>query len=249
MQSSQAQTASDGPSGATLIEENARLRGDLLTIASRISHDLRTPLGCIYTTSDALRETLGGAGSEQAVLPRAIIESADEMIRLLERVSFVLRASAKPLGKEVQPMGDSVLRAWQRLERRIDERHATLIRPEIWPAVFGVASWIEVIWWNLVSNALIHGGTEPQVEMGFAELDDGQQFWVSDRGPGVPVDARGRLFSPFESLHDRRGGRGLGLPIVRRLVELQGGRCGYEENPGGGARFRFWLPKAPGAQG
>src|SRR5215472_13534040 len=80
-------------------EENARLRGDLLTVASRISHDLRTPLGGIVTSAEVLREIL--AEHKQPVgLAQAILDSVDDMTRLIKQISFVTRATANPIPKE-----------------------------------------------------------------------------------------------------------------------------------------------------
>jgi len=67
-------------------------------------------------------------------------------------------------------------------------------------------------------------------------------FRVRDNGAGVPAGRRSQLFVPFNLLHELNAPRGLGLPIVNRLVELMGGRCFYEAPVGGGACFFFTLP-------
>src|SRR5262249_25927336 len=72
--------------------------------------------------------------------------------------------------------------------------------------------------------------------------EQAHRFWVRDHGPDVPAEQRKLLFHPFHRLHELDSANGLGLSIVQRLVELQGGRCGYESAAGGGACFYFALP-------
>jgi signal transduction histidine kinase len=146
-------------------------------------------------------------------------------------------------------MGEIVSGVMQQLESRALKRQAVIVEPDSWPEVEGVDSWLEVIWWNFLANALQHAGESPRIEFFWRESRDGGtekfQFWISDSGPGVPAYRRDKLFQPFDSLHEPDSVQGLGLSVVRRLVELQGGDCGYEENLAGGARFFFTLPKSP----
>ncbi len=223
-------------------QEIARLRGDLLTMARRISHDLRTPLGGIITTAESLKEQLADTGAPTAAAD-ALLQSADEISRLVKRVNLIAKASATPTAKQPVLMAEIVWSVLQQLERRILKRRATVTEPKSWPEVPGVAAWLEAIWWNLLANALQHAGDAPRIEIGWQSADDRVRFWVRDNGPGVPEARGSKLFQPFESLHELDSARGLGLPIVRRLVELQGGACGYEPNPGGGACFFFTLPE------
>jgi signal transduction histidine kinase len=222
-------------------DELSRMRGDLLTISRRISHDLRTPLGAIISIGEALKESLAEQGSSTAMAD-SLLCSAEEISRLLKRVSFITQASARPVVKEKMPMALPVSITLQQLESRILKCRATVTEPESWPEIFGVQAWLEVIWRNLTENALQHAGPSPQVDLGWSKNGDDFCFRVDDRGAGVPESVQPRLFQAFDSLHELDSARGLGLSIVRRLVELQGGRCGYEPKPEGGSRFYFTLP-------
>jgi K+-sensing histidine kinase KdpD len=223
-----------------LARENAWLRGDLLTVAQRISHDLRSPLCGIITNCEMLGEFLAknGVASESLLAP--IFDSAEEMRKLIERVSFVLKASANPTANARVRMGDIVFRALQSVESKVLKKNVTVSEPAIWPQVMGVASWLEVVWQNLLLNALDHG--KNRIELGWAEEPGQFRFWVSDDGNVVPADKREKLFQPFDSLHEPGAARGLGLAIVQRLTVLQGGRCGYETRSDGGSSFYFTLP-------
>jgi K+-sensing histidine kinase KdpD len=223
-----------------LLRENGRLRGDLLTIVRRISHDLRTPLGGIITTSEMLKETLAENNPSSASLVTPILDSADGMSKLIERVNFVLKASATSYSKERVKMGETVFNALQRLESRILKSGALVAEPASWPEVNGVAPWLETVWWNLLANALQHGNPS-RIELGWRKDKNTFRFWMSDDGGGVPPGKIVKLFQPFHSLHEPDAPQGLGLSIMQRLVELQDGDCGYEPAPGGGC-FYFTLP-------
>jgi len=223
-----------------LLRENARLRGDLLTMARRISHDLRTPLGGILTTAEMVKEVLAETNAASAALVAPIFDSADGLARLIERVSFVLKASLHPDAKTKVKMGEIVFSVRQRLERIILKKNVAISEPASWPEVDGVYFWLEVVWWNLLANALQHG--KGPVELGWQAGKAELRFWVCDRGDGVPAEKHEQLFQPFHTLHEANAAQGLGLAIVQRLVALQGGRCGYEPRMEGGACFYFTLP-------
>src|SRR5215469_2260164 len=105
-------------------EENERLRGDLLTVANRISHDLRTPLGGILTAAEVLREMLDEA-KQPDTLTSAILDSVDDMNRLIRQISVVTRATAQPQPLKPVNMGHVFCGALQRTERLITKRDAS----------------------------------------------------------------------------------------------------------------------------
>lgn len=221
--------------------ENARLRGDLLTVGSRVCHDLRTPLGGIMTSAEMLREILAEKQIPDT-MTRPILDSVEDLMRLIKQISVVTKATANPLPKMPAQMGEIVSTAVQRLESRAARKNATVVKPETWPEVNGVAAWLDFIWSSFLTNALQHTGEKPRIELGWHEEGDGYRFEISDNGGGVTEAMRPVLFQAFDTLHNPNGARGLGLSIVRRLVELQGGSCGYEPIEGG-SRFFFRLPK------
>lgn len=226
----------------TLQRENARLRGDLLTVSRRVNHDLRSSLNGIVTASEVMREILSADMPDDVVLVQPVVDSAAEIARIIEQVSFIAKASVSTGERQELRMDELVWKGLARVERRSLERHAHITHMEEWPVVRGVASWIEMMWAALFSNALEHGGQKPEIAAGWFETDDEQVFHVDDRGPGVPAEKRGQLFTPFHRLGEASSMRGFGLAVVQRLADLQGGRCGYEPRPDG-ARFYFTLPK------
>jgi signal transduction histidine kinase len=225
--------------------EIAALRGDLLTFGLRIAHDLRTPLGGISVSAEALKDAIREASPGNVALVKPILDSSDELAHLIRRVSTLAKATARPVPRERFAMGTAVWAALERLRPEIARVHGKVTEPESWPDVTGDAVSVEAVWWNLVSNALTHSGEKPRIELGWMEEPGVQRFWVSDNGPGIPTPRRGSLFHPFHRMHEANAVRGLGLAIVHRLVHLLGGTCGYEDQPSGGSRFYFTLPSAP----
>lgn len=227
---------------AQLEQENSRLRGDLLTIARRFSHDFRTPLGGVVNAAEAIREILAHHDPSAVPLADSVLASAEEMAQLIKQVSFVARASANPPPLAPVDMADPVFVALQRLESRILRRQAVVKEPASWPVALGVPAWLEMIWWHFIANALKHGGEKCCIELGWTRLENAIRFWVADNGPGVPQAYQGILFKEFHLLHTEQNVPGLGLSIVQRLVELQGGICGHDTRDQGGALFFFTLP-------
>jgi signal transduction histidine kinase len=225
-----------------LARENARFRGDLHTLARRISHDLRTPLSGIFTTTELLQEVMTESCPDDVELLKPLYDSAQAELRLIDRVSLLLKATVEPKPKEPVEMGTIVWEARQPVERLIMQKGAQLTEARTWPTVAGVPAWLQVIWGNLLSNAVVHGGVSAAIEAGWTQVDGAYQFWVRDNGPGVPAEKQPLLFQPFHRLHQRGSSHGLGLSITQRLVDLQGGHCGYRTAPGGGAEFYFTLP-------
>jgi signal transduction histidine kinase len=96
---------------------------------------------------------------------------------------------------------------------------------------------------GLLDNAIRHTGKAPKIELGWDPSVGGSKFWVRDQGPGILPEKRRFLFYPFHCLHEPNAPKGLGLPIVDRLVRLQGGRCGHEPVNPSGSSFSFTLPR------
>ena len=98
---------------------------------------------------------------------------------------------------------------------------------------------------NLLENALRHGETPVEVEVGSGDAPDRVRLVVADRGPGIPESERERIFEPFyrpEGQASSEGGVGLGLSLVRQIAKRHSGRIQCEPRAGGGTRFVLDLP-------
>jgi signal transduction histidine kinase len=164
---------------------------------------------------------------------------------------LLLLAGIRKTDVELEPLDMEVILSEvnKRLAHTIQEYQAELVFPEAWPKAFGYAPWVEEIWVNYLSNALKYGGRPPRVELGATKQADGMvRFWVRDNGPGLSRAEQSRLFVPFTKLAQVRvEGFGLGLSIVRRIVDKLGGQVGVESEgvPGRGSTFSFTLPSGP----
>jgi signal transduction histidine kinase len=140
----------------------------------------------------------------------------------------------------------------QRLAYMIEEYQAELVLPasSAWPTALGYAPWVEEVWANYLSNAIKYGGQPPRLELGATVLEEAKgmvRFWVHDNGPGLEPEEQAKLFTPFTQLNQVQAkGHGLGLSIVRRIVEKLGGQVNVESEgiPGRGCVFSFALPEA-----
>lgn len=224
-----------------LLCENLRLRGDLKTVARRFSHDLYTPIGCIHTSAAVLKLLSPTDEQSKETIVQNIEDSSVEASQLIERMSFVLKASADPCAPTEVDMGEVVSAALKQLETSIQKTGATVMTPVSWPAVTGVQSWLKVIWWNLLGNALKHGGPTVRIRIGWDAEENRKRFWITNNGPGVKPENLAGMFRPFDQLHAERT-CGLGLSIVHRLTSLHGGECGIYPVPEGGTCFYFTLP-------
>ncbi len=249
-----------------LSEANAQLQrraheleisnAELDAFAHTVAHDLKNPLSVVIGTSSMLEARQEKMSSEvRAERLRAITKMGYKMTNIVE--ALLLLASVRKRKMEEVPraplaMEEIVAEALVRLEDQIAATGATIERPAAWPQALGYAPWVEEVWVNYLSNALKYGGrpaegVPPRVEIGcdVATTPDGRhRFWVRDNGPGLEDAAQEKLFIEFQRLEQVRiEGYGLGLSIVRRIVEKLDGEVGLESTPGTGSRFWFTLPQ------
>jgi len=211
-------------------------------VLATVSHDLRTPL----TTIKLLAQRAAARGEPTA---GAIEEQAD---RLEEFVSNVLdlsriRAGAIHLDVQLNTAEDLIGAA---IDRAAGLLHGRRIVPHInlsEPALAGRFDFVQSlrILGNLLDNGIRHSSPTGSVELEACRSGEWLVFKVSDRGPGVSVQERERIFEPFyRSQPAEARHAGLGLHIARRLAELQGGRLEFRPRDGGGSEFSLWLPAA-----
>ena len=164
---------------------------------------------------------------------------------------LLLLASVRQLEVEAAPldMEPIVAEAQQHLADMIEQAQAEISaeRMDSWPRALGHAAWVEEVWANYLSNAIKYGGQPPRVMLGAELQQDGMvRYWVRDNGPGLAPEDQARLFTPFTRLDQVRvKGHGLGLSIVRRIVEKLGGQVGGELKASRGKAAHFSLRCPP----
>jgi PAS domain S-box-containing protein len=230
----------------SMLELQAR-NGELDAFAHTVAHDLQNPLAVIISTADVLEEDLTSLPPE--VVRRHlhnIAQSGYKMDRIIDELLLLAQVRKGEVHITRLDMREIVAEAQQRLSDMIEIYHAEIRAPDEWPVAWGHGAWIEQVWINYLSNAIKYGGQPPRVELGaHPEADGSVRFWVRDNGAGLTREEQARLFTPFTRLDQMRArGQGLGLSIVRRVMDKLGGRVGVESSglPGQGSVFSFTLP-------
>ena len=230
---------------ARMSAELSRQRAGFL---SAISHNLRTPLTAIKAAGSTLLASWSHIPSdERRELLETICDEAERLERLVRNTLELsrIRAGALEIEPEDVDVADLVQHAVRRL-RPITRAHRVRmdVADDLPPAALDVMAGEQILL-NLLENALRFAPPGSEILVGARRVDHtGVELRVSDHGPGVPVEARDRIFEEFQSADTRpdRTGTGLGLAIVRALVLAHGGSVRYEDTPGGGATFVCTLP-------
>lgn len=230
-----------------LRQANAELlsRNDSLDqFAHTVAHDLKSPANTLRNYVHLLREDDEMPEEMRLESLNAIDAVSAKLMSIVDEMLLLAGARRQPVVPLPIAMERVVDEALERLEPIIAERGAYVKTTSTWPQVLGHAPWVEEVWVNYVSNALKYGGSPPRVVLGADAPSDGQtRFWVQDNGAGIDHADRDRLFVPFARLHAGGiEGHGLGLAIVRQIIERLGGTCGIEDSPLGGTTFYFTLP-------
>lgn len=237
---------------ARRVAEIARVEAVFL---STISHDLRAPVSSIRGFAELI---LTGHAGEVAPLAREcarnIVELTGQLARLVEDIMQLSLAEAGQL--RLMPMPTDLValidRALAHLHPRAAAAGVRVRRTRtgrLPPAVCDPAR-IEQVLVNLVGNALTFTPEDGSVTVSARVEAAGVRVRVRDTGPGIPRAEQARVFERFYRAADgppgQHGGAGLGLTIVKQLVEAHGGRVGLTSRIGHGATFWFWLPLHPG---
>ncbi len=220
---------------------------ELDAYAHTVAHNLKNPLTVIITTSDVITDISNLTRKELKEFTEQIRSTAFQMNTIIDNLLLLAEVRKADAPKETIDMARIVANLRHRLRSMLRETHAQLTCPASWPKAVGYTPWIEEIWVNYITNALKYGGKPPRVELGASIQEDGQvRFWVHDNGPGLTPEDQKRLFIPFSQIgQSHEAGHGLGLSIVRRIVEKLGGQVGVESKVGKGSSFYFTLPAAP----
>jgi PAS domain S-box-containing protein len=232
-----------------LLKDNARLaalNSELEAFSYSVSHDLRAPLRAIDGFSRMLQQEFGEAGLDeraQDYLAR-ICRAAQRMSMLIDDLLTLARISRAEVTRLNVDLSEQVREVLTTLRAAAAER----------PAEFRIADGIHasadvrllrIALENLLANAWKFTGdrSPARIEFGTTERDGSLAYYVRDNGVGFDMTYAGKLFGAFQRLHDDRKfpGDGIGLAIVKRIINLHGGRIWAEAEQDKGATFFFTL--------
>jgi signal transduction histidine kinase len=142
------------------------------------------------------------------------------------------------------PFGEIVSDAYASVESRVSERGIRMMVTSDLPVVKGDRIRLVEAVQNLLDNAAKFMGDQPDptIEIGAESRDDEYLFFVRDNGIGIEPRFHQKIFELFDKLNPNIDGTGIGLALVKRIVEVHGGRIWVESEPGKGATFYFTLP-------
>jgi len=231
------------------IAEREKLIEELDAFAHTVAHDLKNPLGVTITQAQFLRKFHARMPMEEFEDNLdLIVRNGHKMNNIIYELLLLSSVRVEDVDLEPLDMATIVSEAVNRLSFLIEENDAEMFIPvpPKWPVVTGYGPWVEEVWINYISNAIKYGGPSPCVALGAIEQENGMvQFWVKDSGQGLAQRDQDKLFFPFYRLNQVRvEGHGLGLSIVRRIMNKLSGSVSVSSKIGEGSVFSFYLPLA-----
>jgi light-regulated signal transduction histidine kinase (bacteriophytochrome) len=220
---------------------------DLEAFSYSVSHDLRAPLRAMDGYAKMLEEDYSDAlGAEGRRLLGVVRGSGARMGQLIDDLLAFARLGRQPLSTRQVALGELVQETIDELRPQCAGRSVEFIVGELGAAEADPALLRQVLA-NLIGNAVKYSGKQSNARIAVGR--DGEIYHVRDNGAGFDMRYAERLFGVFQRLHRAQEfeGTGVGLAIVRRIVERHGGRIWAESAPGAGAAFYFTLRSSGGA--
>jgi two-component system phosphate regulon sensor histidine kinase PhoR len=216
---------------------------------ANVSHELRTPLSLIKGYVETLMDGAITDPELSTKFLQTIDRHSNRLTNLIEDLLTISRLESGQITLQMKaiplrPFASSLI---AELQTRAKERGTTLVN-EIPDQLTGRADpdRLEQVFVNLVENAIKYGRAKGRVTVKGRTVNGHVEMCVADDGPGIPSEARERIFERFYRIDKARsreaGGTGLGLAIVKHIVQSHGGKVWVESGPGQGAHFYFTLP-------
>ena len=214
---------------------------------SGVTHDVKTPLAAITTAVTSLIDGRGFSDADRRAHLDTIKQEAERLHRVVNNLLDVARLRSgglEPVKKPsaIDELMESVI---NRLRPLLNGRSIEMRLGDDVPEVPMDVVQIDQVLTNLLENAVKFSPPRSPISLLAIGDEHGVRVTVSDAGPGIRKEDRGRIFEPFERADESASGTGLGLAISNAIVVAHGGRMWVNDNPTGGASFTFELPCSP----
>jgi PAS domain S-box-containing protein len=227
------------------LTENLKLKNaELERFVYTASHDLKTPLVTISGFSGILKHALGESSDEAILSSLNFIDSAAEkMNQLLNDLLIYSRNDHLPHNNETLCLNDLVQDVMRDFEWLLEEKQIRYKISQNLPVILGDRSQLCQVFQNLVANAIKFMGeqTKPFIEIGAAMTDEGFACYVRDNGIGILPQYQSSVFGLFKRLSTDDKGTGVGLALVKQIVERHDGDVWIESTGEEGKGTTFWL--------
>jgi len=234
-----------------LISELEANNAELERFTYTVSHDLRNPLVTIKGFVGMLEQDLRDGKADRVKTDLQRIENAaDKMHALLADLLELSRIGRIMSTPEEVPLSQVVNEAIETLDARLRSKNVIIHCPLDFPTVYGDRVRLREVFENLIDNAAKYLGDqlEPMIEIG-TRMDGGEiVFYVKDNGMGIERQYQKKIFGLFDKLNPTSEGTGIGLALIKRIVEVHGGKIWVEsEGIGKGSAFCFTIPDSRSA--
>jgi len=227
----------------SLLNELAHQNQELSDYAHMVSHDLKSPLRSIDTLTAWLKEDYKDAfdanGEKTLSLIRTNVEKMDTLINGILEYSTIGKNQIDVYDVNLNNLINNIMSILQVPE------NISIIKTDL-PIIRGDKYRLQQLFQNLIGNAIAYNDkAQGKIEIGFTDKNDFWEFYVKDNGKGIEDVYFEKIFKTFEKLENNGESTGIGLSIVKKIVNLYGGTIWLTSKPNEGTTFYFTLKKQP----
>ncbi len=228
----------------TLLSELAYQNQELSDYAHMVSHDLKSPLRSIDSLTTWLKEdyenSIDAKGKESLKLIRNNVEKMDLLINGILEYSTIGKNKVEYYNVDIDKLLDDILNIIK------IPNHISVIKNQQFPIITGDKYRLQQLFQNLITNAINYNDKEKGfIEVGFEDKDNFWEFYVKDNGKGINKTYFEKIFKTFQKLENNPKSTGIGLSIVKKIVDVFGGKIWLESTVEIGTTFYFTLKKEP----
>jgi len=231
-----------------LLSELAHQNQELNDYAHMISHDLKSPLRSIYTLTTWLKDdyenSIDAKGKESLKLIRSNVEKMDLLINSILEYSTINKTETTFYNVSIDKLIDDIVNT------SAVPNHISICKKQPLPIVKGDKHRLHQLFENLISNAIKYNHKEKGlIEIGFSEDDTFWNFYIKDNGKGIDKTYFQKIFKAFNKLENNPESTGMGLALVKKIIQVFGGTIWLESKLKEGTTFYFTLKKEPHGTG